>query len=70
MFHDQGQIAMKLKGFDNGVTVMAGLPYPVTTCSHGTAFDVAGRGIANPGAWESAYILVTKMAMINRKDKV
>ncbi|HHV64964.1 MAG TPA: 4-hydroxythreonine-4-phosphate dehydrogenase PdxA [Peptococcaceae bacterium] len=69
MFHDQGQIAMKLKGFDNGVTVMAGLPYPVTTCSHGTAFDVAGKGVANPGAWENAYILAAKMAKINRSLK-
>jgi len=66
MYHDQGQIAMKLKGFDNGVTVMAGLPSPVTTCSHGTAFDIAGKGIANEGAWESSYILATKMAGVNR----
>ena len=70
MFHDQGQIAMKLKGFDNGVTVMAGLPYPVTTCSHGTAFDVAGKGIANPGAWENAYILAAKMAGIDRMNRL
>ncbi len=69
MFHDQGQIAMKLKGFDNGVTVMAGLPYPVTTCSHGTAFDVAGKGIANPGAWENAYILAAKMAGLDRINR-
>lgn len=68
MFHDQGQIAMKLKGFDNGVTVMAGLPYPVTTCSHGTAYDVAGKGIANPGAWENAYILAAKMASVDRNQ--
>ena len=68
MFHDQGQIAMKLKGFDNGVTVMAGLPYPVTTCSHGTAYDVVGQGVANPGAWENAYILAAKMASVDRNN--
>ncbi len=62
LFHDQGQIAMKLKGFDKGITVMGGLPYPVTTCSHGTAYNLAGQGIANPGAWESAYKLVCRMA--------
>lgn len=62
LFHDQGQIAMKLKGFDKGVTVMGGLPHPVTTCSHGTAYNIAGQGIANPGAWESAYKLVCTMA--------
>jgi len=69
MYHDQGQIAMKLKGFDNGATVMAGLPSPVTTCSHGSAFDIAGKGIANPGAWESAYQLVVKMAKTDRLNK-
>lgn len=62
LFHDQGQIAMKLRGFEKGTTVMGGLPYPVTTCSHGTAYDVAGKGIANHGAWESAYRLVCAMA--------
>ncbi len=62
LFHDQGQIAMKLKGFDKGTTVMGGLPYPVTTCSHGTAYNIAGQGIANHGAWESAYKLVCAMA--------
>ncbi|MEL1135577.1 4-hydroxythreonine-4-phosphate dehydrogenase PdxA [Desulfitobacterium sp. THU1] len=69
MFHDQGQIAMKLKGFDQGVTVMAGLPIPVTTCSHGSAFDIAGQGIASPGAWESAYELVVKMAEMDRQHR-
>ena len=62
MYHDQGQIAMKLRGFDNGTTVMAGLPKPVTTASHGTAFDVAGKGIARPGAWIGAYKTVCHMA--------
>ncbi|MGE4283002.1 MAG: 4-hydroxythreonine-4-phosphate dehydrogenase PdxA [Clostridia bacterium] len=69
MFHDQGQIAMKLKGFENGTTIMAGLPYPVTTCSHGSAFDIAGKGIASSGAWESAYKIVAKMASESRKNK-
>lgn len=69
MYHDQGQIAMKLKGFDNGVTVMAGLPYAVTTCSHGTGFDVAGKGVANSGAWENAYIMAAKMAGIDRTNR-
>lgn len=61
MFHDQGQIAMKLNGFDAGVTVMGGLPYPVTTCSHGTAYDIAGKGVANSGAFASSYALAAKM---------
>ena len=47
MYHDQGQIAMKLLGFDSGVTVLGGLPVPFTTCASGTAFDIVGRGVAN-----------------------
>lgn len=62
MFHDQGQIALKLKGFDLGTTVFGGLPMPVTTCGHGTAYDVAGKGLANPGAWTGAYRLACAMA--------
>ncbi|NQW00409.1 MAG: 4-hydroxythreonine-4-phosphate dehydrogenase PdxA [Rhodospirillales bacterium] len=42
MYHDQGQIAMKLMGFERGVTIAAGLPIPVATPAHGTAFDIAG----------------------------
>ena len=63
LFHDQGQIAMKLQGFDKGCTVMGGLPYPVTTCAHGTGYDIAGKGIANPGAFESAYRIACRMAL-------
>ncbi len=47
MYHDQGQIAFKLLGFDTGVTVLGGLPMPITTPAHGTAYDIAGKGIAN-----------------------
>ncbi len=48
MYHDQGQIAIKMMGFDRGVSVMGGLPVPVTTPAHGTAFDIAGKNLANP----------------------
>ena len=44
MFHDQGQIAMKLIGFDKGVTLLGGFPMPITTPAHGTAYDIAGQG--------------------------
>lgn len=50
MYHDQGQIAMKLVGFERGVTVAGGLPVPISTPAHGTAHDIAGRGVADPGA--------------------
>lgn len=46
LFHDQGQIATKLHSFDVGITVAAGLPFAITTPEHGTAFDIAGKGIA------------------------
>jgi 4-hydroxythreonine-4-phosphate dehydrogenase len=62
MYHDQGQIAMKLMGFSEGVTVNAGLPVVITTPSHGTAFDIVGRGIANPNALKEAVLLAAKMA--------
>ncbi|MBL8309093.1 MAG: 4-hydroxythreonine-4-phosphate dehydrogenase PdxA [Burkholderiales bacterium] len=62
MYHDQGQIAMKLMGFERGVTVQGGLPIPVTTPAHGTAYDIAGQGIANMGAMKNAFALACRMA--------
>ena len=61
MYHDQGQIAMKLIGFDRGVTVQGGLPFPITTPAHGTAFDIAGKGIADPNATIEAFKLICQM---------
>lgn len=61
MYHDQGQIAMKLMGFDRGVTVAGGLPVPIATPAHGTAHDIAGRGKANPGATITAFEVAKKM---------
>jgi 4-hydroxythreonine-4-phosphate dehydrogenase len=50
MYHDQGQIAMKMMGFDRGVTLIGGFPFPICTPAHGTAYEIAGRGVANMGA--------------------
>ena len=61
MYHDQGQIAMKLMGFERGVTVQGGLPVPITTPAHGTAYDIAGRGKAHPGAMRNAFALACEM---------
>jgi 4-hydroxythreonine-4-phosphate dehydrogenase len=61
MYHDQGQIAMKLMGFERGVTVQGGLPLPITTPAHGTAYDIAGRGVANDGAMKNAFSLACRM---------
>lgn len=62
MYHDQGQIAIKLMKFQYGVTVGGGLPYAITTPAHGTAFDIAGKGIADPTASERALMIAAKMA--------
>ncbi|WEX12000.1 4-hydroxythreonine-4-phosphate dehydrogenase PdxA [Chelativorans sp. AA-79] len=62
MYHDQGQIAMKVMGFDKGVTMIGGLPFPLCTPAHGTAYDIAGRGIADIGASREAVLLAVRMA--------
>ena len=66
MYHDQGQIAMKLMGFDRGVTLLGGFPFPICTPAHGTAYDIAGRGIASVGATRAALLLAAEMAMRTR----
>ncbi len=61
MYHDQGQIAIKLMGFDRGVTVLGGLPVPICTPAHGTAYDIAGTGTANVEATRRAFLLACEM---------
>ncbi len=62
MYHDQGQIATKLLGFNKGVTVTAGLKTVFTTPAHGTAFDILGQGKADSGALEHAVRLAATLA--------
>ncbi len=62
MYHDQGQIAIKLLGFDMGVSVLGGLPVPVTTPAHGTAFDIVGQNTANVEPARRAFLTVAEMA--------
>jgi 4-hydroxythreonine-4-phosphate dehydrogenase len=66
MYHDQGQIAMKLMGFDRGVTLMGGFPFPICTPAHGTAYDIAGKGVANIGASRAALLLAARMGASRR----
>jgi 4-hydroxythreonine-4-phosphate dehydrogenase len=61
MYHDQGQIAIKLMGFSQGVTVQGGLPIPITTPAHGTAYDIAGLGKANVDATANAFRIACRM---------
>jgi 4-hydroxythreonine-4-phosphate dehydrogenase len=53
---------MKLMGFDRGVTVLGGLPVPIATCAHGTAYDIVGRNSANPVPLVNAFQLAARMA--------
>ncbi|TXL63749.1 4-hydroxythreonine-4-phosphate dehydrogenase PdxA [Zeimonas arvi] len=66
MYHDQGQIAMKLMGFESGVTVLGGLPVPFTTCASGTAFDIVGKGVANAEGLRQALAINVRMASAKR----
>lgn len=68
MYHDQGQIAIKLMGFERGVTVAGGLPIPVATPAHGTAFDISGQNKANVGATKQAFDLLVRMANTHRAN--
>ncbi|HSV60853.1 MAG TPA: 4-hydroxythreonine-4-phosphate dehydrogenase PdxA [Variovorax sp.] len=66
MYHDQGQIAIKLMGFSRGVTVQGGLPIPITTPAHGTAYDIAGQGQANVEATWQAFQIASRMGTAHR----
>lgn len=70
LYHDQGQIGIKLLGFWQGVTVQGGLPVPITTPAHGTAFDIAGQGKANPGPMRAAWNLACRMGRRRRANHI
>jgi 4-hydroxy-L-threonine phosphate dehydrogenase PdxA len=67
MFHDQGQIALKMVGLGEGITLLGGFPVPIATPGHGTAFDIAGKGTAKAGGLAAAIGLVSRMM---NKDSV
>jgi 4-hydroxy-L-threonine phosphate dehydrogenase PdxA len=67
MYHDQGQIALKLMNFESAVTVIAGSSCSITTPAHGTAFDIAGKGIANANGMSKAIEIAA--AIIQRKKE-
>lgn len=62
MYHDQGHIPLKLVAFELGVNVTLGLPIIRTSVDHGTAFDIAGKGLADPGSLIEAIRLAASMA--------
>lgn len=66
MYHDQGHIPMKVLAFDSGVNVSVGLPIVRTSVDHGTAFDIAGRGIASEESMLAAIDVAVRMATARR----
>jgi 4-hydroxythreonine-4-phosphate dehydrogenase len=62
MFHDQGLVPFKLVSFEDGVNVTCGLPRPRTSPDHGTAYDLAGQGMADPRSMAEALSLCVRLA--------
>ena len=63
LYHDQGLIPFKLQAFDRGVNVTLGLPFVRTSPDHGTAFDIAGKGIADPKSMTEAIHLAHRFVL-------
>ena len=68
MYHDQGLAPFKLLSFGKGVNFTAGLPIIRTSPDHGTAFDIAGKGVANPSSFKEAYKLAVELANKRLRD--
>ena len=63
MYHDQGLIPVKLLGWDKAVNVTLGLPIVRTSPDHGTAFDIAGKNVAESGSMQAAVELAIDLAL-------
>ena len=61
-YHDQGLIPIKLVAFGSAVNVTLGLPIVRTSVDHGTAFDIARRGVADPSSLIAAIVLAARLA--------
>lgn len=67
LYHDQGLIPLKLLHFDTAVNITMGLPFIRTSVDHGTAFDIAGKGLANPESLTQAILLAAAFAQMRHK---
>jgi len=67
MYHDQGLIPLKLHAFDQGVNVTLGLPFVRTSPDHGTAFEIAGKGIARPDSTLAALQLAAELVAARKR---
>ena len=63
MYHDQGHIAIKVHGFEESISVNLGLPFIRTSVDHGTAFDIAGKGVASPVSMVEATRVAATLAL-------
>ena len=70
MYHDQAMIPIKTLDFDRGVNVTMGLPFIRTSPDHGTAFDIAGKGIANQTSMAAAIDMAAQMVARRAAAKV
>jgi 4-hydroxythreonine-4-phosphate dehydrogenase len=61
MYHDQGLVPLKMIGFENGVNWTLGLPFIRTSPDHGTGYDIAGKGVANPSSMQAALQLAKQL---------
>jgi len=67
MYHDQGLIPFKLVHFDDGVNLTMGLPIIRTSVDHGTAYDIAGKGLASPSSLEASFAMAAQI-IANREN--
>ncbi len=68
MYHDQGLIPFKLVHFEDGVNLTMGLPIIRTSVDHGTAYDIAGKGVANDSSLAAAFLMATQI--IGNREKI
>jgi 4-hydroxythreonine-4-phosphate dehydrogenase len=68
MYHDQGLVPLKMVAFESGVNWTIGLPFVRTSPDHGTAYDIAGRGLADPSSMEAAIRLALQLAASAREE--
>ena len=67
-YHDQGLIPLKYLGMDKGVNVTLGLPFVRTSVDHGTAFDITGKGIADPSSLRIALVEAARMSSVRKAE--
>jgi 4-hydroxythreonine-4-phosphate dehydrogenase len=68
MYHDQGLAPLKMIGFENGINWTLGLPFIRTSPDHGTAYDIAGRGVASASSMVAAIRLAKQLARTRRRE--